>query len=357
LRDASLAAGFAEAIATGGISAAVGLAAATAAFIGINVALNKFDANAEKNANKMTDLKFNFKGLSTTAADYLKDLTGVNTATAKNANLTAQQVKALADLKKMGVIPTTSTDPIELEAARQNLVRQGNIIEQERIQAILDGMAAQVSANQAIARYNDLLAALSDNHISSAEVALLADKWGISQNAVVAYIAQVTGAAAFDPKDLGSPGAVAAQGWSNALAMLNAYYDGLRKPVTISTPAASGAGVGSGAGSSSSNIFAPTIPYSGYTTSSTAKFPTTELGQIIVPSTPTASFGANQDAAAQYGFGSNFMSGTGGGTTTIINVQGNVQTQSDNAAAIAKQFQINQLSGKSALNLGSIANI
>jgi len=330
--------------------------------------LGKTSEVLETAANKLDKFHMNAVKLKATSPIVVKSFADITAqtdkATASTSKLTAAQIASIDALKKMGVTvkDQASSDPIELEAARQNLVRQGNIIEQERIQAILDGMAAQVSANQAIARYNDLLAALSDNHISSAEVALLADKWGISQNAVVAYIAQVTGAAAFDPKDLGSPGAVAAQGWSNALAMLNAYYDGLRNPVTISTPAASGAGAGSGAGSSAgsgagSSSSASTIPYTGYTTSSTAKFPTTELGQIIVPSTPTASFGANQDAAAQYGFGPNFMSGTGGGTTTIINVQGNVQTQSDNAAAIAKQFQINQLSGKSALNLGSIANI
>jgi len=329
--------------------------------------LGKTSEVLETAANKLDKFHMNAVKLKATSPIVVKSFADITAqtdkATASTSKLTAAQIASIDALKKMGVTvkDQASSDPIELEAARQNLVRQGNIIEQERIQAILDGMAAQVSANQAIARYNDLLAALSDNHISSAEVALLADKWGISQNAVVAYIAQVTGAAAFDPKDLGSPGAVAAQGWSNALAMLNAYYDGLRNPVTISTPAASGAGAGSGAGSSAcsgagSSSSASTIPYPGYTLSSTAKFPTTELGQIIVPSTPTASFGANQDAAAQYGFGSNFMSGTGGGTT-IINVQGNVQTQSDNAAAIAKQFQINQLSGKSALNLGSIANI
>jgi len=122
LREASLAAGFAEAIATGGLSAAAGLAAATAAFIGINFALDKFDKNVQNNASKMSDIKFNFKGLTVTAADYLKGLTGVNNATGTNINLTAQQIKILAELKKMGVTPTTTTDPIELEAARLNLV-------------------------------------------------------------------------------------------------------------------------------------------------------------------------------------------------------------------------------------------
>jgi hypothetical protein len=207
-------------------------------------------------------------------------------------------------------------------------------------------MAAQLSANEAIARYNDLLGALSDNHISSAEVAILASKWGVSQDAVIAYIAQVTGAAAFDPKDLGSPGAVAADGWNNALAALNRYYDQLNHPATITQPSNTGASVGT-----------PGNP--SVTTSSTLanNFPSTVLGGIVLPATPTVSFGSS-NTATQYGFGSNFMSGSSAQAgTTIINVQGNIQTQSDNAASIAKQFQLNQLSGKTALNLGSIANI
>jgi hypothetical protein len=229
LREASLAAGFAEAIATGGVSAAAGLAAATAAFVGINLVMDKFDKNVQKNAKGVGDLKFDFKGLTTTAADYLKGLTGVNNATSTNTKLTAEQIKALADLKKLGVVPTgnNATDAIELEAAALNLKKQNNIEELNKIQALKDTLAAQVSVNEATQRYNDILSVLADSHISSEEIAVLAAKWGVSQDAVVAYIAQVTGAAAFDPTELGSPGAVAKQGWTNALAELNQYFDGL----------------------------------------------------------------------------------------------------------------------------------
>ena len=62
----------------------------------------------------------------------------------------------------------------------------------------------------------------------------------MSDSAVVAYIAKVTGAAAFDPKDLGTPGAVAADGWMKALIALNAYDSKLRdtplKPFVAPTP-------------------------------------------------------------------------------------------------------------------------
>jgi hypothetical protein len=363
LREASLAAGFAEAIATGGVSAAAGLAAATAAFVGINVVLNKFDDNVKKNSKNVGDIKFNFKGLTSTATDYIKGLNGINTATSTNTKLTKDQIATLDLLKKMGVTPTDQTqyDAIEQKAALLNLQKQSNNEEQARVQALLDSTQAQITANAAIARYNDILTVLADNHVSSAEVALLADKWGISQNAVVAYIAQVTGAAAFDPKDLGSPGAVAAQGWTNALAELNAYYDKLghapvvSSPLTMVTPPTlpsvnppSVVTPSISTTPSASSVFtSSTLPYN---------IPSTVLGGIVLPNTPTASFGAT-DTAAQYGFGANFMSGTSGatGNTTII-VNGNVQTKSDNVASIRQDLLQGQLSGK-AVSLLSVASL
>jgi hypothetical protein len=331
LREASLAAGFAEAIATGGISAAAGLAAATAAFVGINIALDKFDKDAAKNANSMGDIKFNFKGLGVTAADYLKGLTGVNNATSTNTKLTAEQIKVLAELKKMGVVPTGSnaTDPVELEAARLNLVKQGNIEELNKIQTLQNAIAVQVDLNTATQRYNDILTVLADSHISSEEVALLAQKWGISQDQVVAYIAKVTGAAAFDPKDFASPGAVAADGWTNALAMLNKYYDGLKTPPTISIPVATVMGQSSKTGIDFTNPSVPSSP----------------LGMAF-EGAPVSSFNSSLMSASGGDVGLNAKYGTGQvGNTTII-IQGNVQTKADSVASIRQDLLQNQLSGK-----------
>jgi len=319
--------------------------------------LGSTSATLETAANKLDKYHMNAVKLKATSPIVVKSFADITAQTDKTSaatsKLTAAQIAGIEALKKYGVTvkDQTSSDPIELEAARQNLVKQGNIVEQQRIQAILDGMTAQLAANEATARYNDLLAALSDSHISSEEVAVLAKKWGISQDAVVAYIAQVTGAAAFDPSQLSSPGAVAAAGWQKALDALNAYYAKLASGTILPPSLVSGSGNGAGA-----SVGTPGNPP--VTTSSTLanNFPSTVLGGIVLPATPTASFGS-KDTAAQYGFGANFMSGTSGGSTTIINVQGNIQTQSDNAASIAKQFQLNQLSGKTALNLGSIANI
>jgi hypothetical protein len=198
LRTAALGAAFAEAIATGGASAAVGLAAATAAFILVNAGLNKFEKDAAKTSASVGDLKFNFKGLAVSAGDYLKGLKGINTstsannaATSTNNALTAQQIKLLAQLKKMGVVPTTSTDPIELEAARLNLLKQGTLEEKARIDAIIAATAAQLASNEATARYADLLTALADNKISTEEISVLASKWGISTMAVEEYVAKI----------------------------------------------------------------------------------------------------------------------------------------------------------------------
>ena len=195
LRSAALGAAAAEALLTGGISAAAGAAAFAAALIGINVAMNKFEKDAAKASDSVGDLKFNFNGLKVGAGDYLKGLKGIdnaNNATTKSTqNLTKAQIDALAALKKLGVIPTTETNPIELEAARLNLVKQGRIEEAARTQALLDQLEAQMKTNLAAQRYADILQALADNKISTEEVSVLASKWGVTAGQVVEYIAKI----------------------------------------------------------------------------------------------------------------------------------------------------------------------
>jgi hypothetical protein len=337
LREASLAAGFAEAIATGGVSAAVGLAAATAAFVGINIALDKFDKNVQKNAKNMGDIKFNFKGLTTTAADYLKGLTGVNNATTSNSKLTAEQIKVLAELKKMGVVPTGSnaTDPIELEAARLNLIKQGNQAATDQFELMLKNIQALNNASEAAGRYSDILSALADKTITTSEIETLAKKWGISNDAVVAYIAQVTGAAAFDPKDLSSPGAVAASGWKNALDWLNKYNDGLINTSTAAALAAAKAPAATVMSQSSKTGIDFTNP----------SVTSSPLGMAF-EGAPVSSFNSSLMSASGGDVGLNAKYGTGQvGNTTII-IQGNVQTKSDAVASIRQDLLQGQLSGK-----------
>lgn len=188
-------AAFWEAVATGGLETLVGVVAGGAAFVALNKAFDKFINDADKAGNAAGDLKFNFKGLSASAADYLKGLTGLDTQNNKNTtstkNLTKAQIDALAALKKLGVIPTTSTDPIELEAARLNLVKQGQLAEAARTQALMDQLEAQMKNNEAAQRYADILQVLADNQISSQEVAVLAQKWNMTSGQVMEYIARI----------------------------------------------------------------------------------------------------------------------------------------------------------------------
>ena len=205
LRAAALGAAAVEALATGGASAAAGAAAFAVALIGINAAMNKFEKDAAKTSDGLGDLKFDFNGLNVSANDYLKGIKGIsagnNNAAASTKNLTAEQKKALevlAALKKMGIVPRNENDPIELEAARLNLIKQNNLAEAERLQRIADSIAAQTKLNEAASRYNDILAVLADSKISSEEVAVLAQKWGVSASQVVEYIARIYAANSTD---------------------------------------------------------------------------------------------------------------------------------------------------------------
>jgi hypothetical protein len=94
-------------------------------------------------------------------------------------------------LRKFGIKPTTETDPIQLEAARLNLVKQANLQEAERVKTLLANLEAQLKANDAIKRYTDLLGVVADSKISAEEVIRLSQKWGISKEAVVAYTSAI----------------------------------------------------------------------------------------------------------------------------------------------------------------------
>jgi hypothetical protein len=204
IRAAALGAAAAQAVATGGISvaAAVAGAAAFAASLGGLYLITK-KANSEMSKLETTgeELEFSFDGLNGTTDDFLKNLKGLNvnlgTAGKNTKALTAadlkliQTQKALAALAKFKIKPTTETDPIQLEAARLNLVKQANIQEAARVTAILANLDAQLKANDAIKRYTDLLGVVADSKISAEEVIVLSQKWGISKEAVVAYTSAI----------------------------------------------------------------------------------------------------------------------------------------------------------------------
>ena len=208
LRTATLGAAAAQALLTGGISAAAGATAFAAALYGINKAMDKFGDTADKTSDK---LDFDFKGLKLGANDYTKGLEKLtvtqkkNTAASKKAAASAAlelaTKKALAALAKLGVKPTTEKDPIQLEAARLNLLKQANLEESRKVAALIANAEAQMKVNQNAQRYADLLQVLSDQTISSEEVSVLAAKWGITTGQVLEYIARVYAASTTDIND------------------------------------------------------------------------------------------------------------------------------------------------------------
>jgi len=204
IRAAAIGAAAAQAAATGGISvaaAAAGIAAFTATLGGLYIATKKANSEITKLEGSGEDLEFSFDGLNATTDDFLKSLGGLNINLGKTLGktkaLTAADLKliqtqnALAALRKLGVKPTTETDPIQLEAARLNLIKQANIQEAERVKTILANLEAQLKANDAIKRYTDLLGVVADSRISTEEVLLLSRLWGISKEAVVAYTSAI----------------------------------------------------------------------------------------------------------------------------------------------------------------------
>jgi hypothetical protein len=204
IRAAAIGAAAAQAAATGGISVAAavaGVAAFTATLGGLYLVTKKANSEMTKLEGSGEDLEFSFDGLNGTTEDFMKSLNGLNIDLGKagknTKNLTAADLKliatqkALAALAKFKIKPTNETDPIQLEAARLNLVKQANLQEAERVKTILANLEAQLKANDAIQRYTDLLGVVADSKISPEEVIILSQKWGISKDAVVAYTSAV----------------------------------------------------------------------------------------------------------------------------------------------------------------------
>ena len=211
---AGTAAGTATAFATGGtsaVAAAAGIAAFTVAAGGAYLAMKNMTEGLNDNTEAM-------EKQSSVVVGHLKDLDRLSKATA-NANLknikagqilttlnkkTAEQIaseKALAALKKLGVKPTAEKDPIQLEAARLNLLKQANIEELRKVEALMKNAEMQMRVNENAQRYADLLQVLSDQTISSEEVSVLAAKWGVTTGQVLEYIARIYAASTTDLND------------------------------------------------------------------------------------------------------------------------------------------------------------
>jgi hypothetical protein len=203
LRLVALGAAAAEAAATGGASVALavrGVAAFALAMTGTLITLKVLNDKFNESEKVTSSLKFSFDGLTGTTEDFTKSLKGLDINLGKvginTKNLTKEQKQLLAlqlAIQKLGgAAPTSETDPIQLEAARLNLVKQGAIAEQARFAAFVNARKFEIEQNNAAAeaamRYNDILTALADTKITPAEFELLAAKWGITTNAAQLYV-------------------------------------------------------------------------------------------------------------------------------------------------------------------------
>jgi hypothetical protein len=211
---AGTAAGTATAFATGGTSAfaaAAGITAFTAAVGGTLLVLNKMtnslDDNTEaiqKNSQVVTGHLADLNRLSQATATANIKNKALTVTTAGLNKKTKEQLateRALAALRKLGVKPTAEKDPIQLEAARLNLLKQANLEEAARVNALIANMEAQMKLNEAAQRYTDLLQVLSDAVISDEEVSVLAQKWNITKGEVLEYIARIYAANSTDLND------------------------------------------------------------------------------------------------------------------------------------------------------------
>ena len=97
--------------------------------------------------------------------------------------------RGLAKLKALGIKgEIKEDDPIQLEAARLLLLKQGNLAELEKLKRMTEEINLMKVRNDLAKRYQDILTALADNEISTKEIAILSEKWGVTKEAVEAYL-------------------------------------------------------------------------------------------------------------------------------------------------------------------------
>ncbi len=131
------------------------------------VAINKLTDATDKGAKSTQAYNSHLSELNEFAKQFAaaneKNRKVVVKTTTDTTKLTAAEKKAAevraaikkAGLDKFGIKNVSDTDPIQLEAARLNLLKQNNLEEQRKIAAIIENMNAQMKANQAVERYVD----------------------------------------------------------------------------------------------------------------------------------------------------------------------------------------------------------
>lgn len=243
LRNTALGAAIATALATGGVSLVT--AGTALAAIGVTALVTKnfmssMTAETEKttkatgklNSSHASSLKLN-KEFNVTNKNYNS---GLNTTVTTTKKLTEEQKKALEvqkQLAKYGVVTQNEGDPIQLEAARLNLIKQQALGIEAASNEMFKLLELQMSNNTQAQRYADILAVIDDNKISTIELDALASKWGKSTAFVLDYISKVTGIKTITvDKDFGED---AAKGWDKAKTALKAYLDSLPKDAPTPT--------------------------------------------------------------------------------------------------------------------------
>lgn len=229
---AATAAGTATAFATGGASA---LAAAAALAVFTTASLIAYKQLTKNNKELIKTEKVTTEIAKSSA----KTTVATGKTLGNTVKLTAEQKKQLATtealnkLKAMGVVPTSETDPIQLEAVRLNLLKEQNLAQKRMYDQLLANYEATERTRIASQRYADILIAISDNKITTYEVEALAAKWGISTAEVLKYVANVLKVPKINGWDF--EGLLAAEGWEAALKALNEY---LRLLASMATPQA-----------------------------------------------------------------------------------------------------------------------
>lgn len=370
LAATAAAAAIAEAFATAGVSAITAAAAITAVGLttwrsidlvkGLGKETEKTGkitqaTNMQSYGDALKNAELDKKSAAARARQAIADKAAARAAAAQAAADAAAKAKAAAQealvqkellaLKKLGITVTSTTDPVELEAARLNLVKQGNIAEQNRFAAIIAAADAQMRLNTEAQKYNDLLAVLSDKNVSFAEVEMLAQKWSMSKEQVIAYIAQITGAVSYD-KSLTDPAGVAAKGWKDATAELDAYLATLKKSPLPAAP-----GTGTGGGATTTPTPPPAIVDQSVIDSLKASgdyglaFAIQKMNAQAI-SSPTSL----ANSTANFGVSNASLSAAGatgsGGTTNIYNINGSYVTQADLTSGIRNNLLQGQLSGQ-----------
>jgi len=353
---AGTAAGVATAFATGGVSAlaAAGAIAAftTAGLIAYKTLTKNTDAinsqgDALRKNEKLWGRTYGRQGLKDAGA-----VAGtVGKIVSNTKQLTAEQKKQLATtealnkLKAMGVVPTSETDPIQLEAVRLNLLKEQNLAQKNMYDLLLANYEATERTRIAAQRYADILIAISDNKITTYEVEALAAKWGITTQEVLKYVGKVLNVPKINGWDF--EGLLAAFGWEEALKALNEYLKMLAAmkkpelpvpytPTYYSDLAKTLVGTPGYAGMTAGQIEAERMRESGNRFSG----PKMAAGGIVTRATTALIGEAGPEAVIP-------LSKMGGmGTTVNLTVNGSVTSASDLTEFVRNGILAGQTSGK-----------